>query len=501
MGTNLRTFYRTLAILAALTAALCEPSLAGRHTITVLSINDVYQISPVNGLGGFARVKTLVDLAKKENPNTIFTLSGDFLSPSLMSGLMKGRQMVDMLNRIGVDYVSLGNHEFDFGLDVFKERLKESKFVTITSNALENGQPFPGVLRYAIKDFGGIKVGIFGIITPWTKQIARLPDTVTFPGVIETSQKMVAELKAKGANVIIAMTHLDLADDVKLGESVAGIDLILGGHDHEPTERKAGRTLVIKCGSDAKLLGRVDISWDDAKRSASVKNVLFIPVDSTVKEDKDTAIAVSRYEKEMDERLNVVLGKTDAPLMATSLANRTQETNLGGLIADALREKSGADIGFINGGGIRSDRVYPPGPITKKDVLSILPFGNLFLKVELSGKDIKKALERGVGGLPAPKGAFPQVSGVTFEVLVSAVPGKRVRNVMVNNTPIEDGKAYTAALSDYLVAGGDGYEEFKAGRVIIGEREAGLMAEAVMEKIIKMKVVTPTAGNRIKIVQ
>lgn len=497
----MRTFCRTLAILAALTAALCEPGLAGRHTITILSVNDVYQISPVNGVGGFARVKTLVDQAKKENPNTIFTLSGDFLSPSLMSGVMKGRQMVDMLNRIGVDYVSLGNHEFDFGLDVFKERLKESRFVTVTSNALENGRPFSGVSRYAIKDFGAIKVGIFGIITPLTKQIVRLPDTVTFPGVIETSRKMVAELKAKGANVIIAMTHLDLADDVELGESVAGIDLILGGHDHEPVELKVGRTLIIKCGADAKLVGRVDISWDDARRSASVKNVLFIPVDSTVKEDKDIAIAVSRHEKEMDGRLNIALGKTDTPLMATSLANRTRETNLGGLIADALREKSGADIGIINGGGIRSDRVYPPGPITQKDVLSILPFGNFFLKVELSGKDIKKALERGVGGLPEPKGAFPQVSGVTFEVVVSATPGKRVRNVMANNTPIEDGKAYTVALSDYLVAGGDGYEEFKAGRVIIGEREAGLMTEAVIEKIIKMKVVAPTAGSRIKIVR
>jgi len=486
-------------------------------TITILQLNDVYQISPVDRgrRGGLARVASLQKAIRDQSPNTLFLLAGDFVSPSVASRLFKGKQMIAVLNAAGLDAATFGNHEFDFGPDVLRERMKESHFAYVVANVIDKqtGKPFGGASEYLIREIGGVRVGIFGLVLTETATLSAPGPGVRFDDPIATGKRLSRELRRQGADIVVALTHLPMRDDKRLAAD-ADIDLIVGGHEHELLESISGRTLITKMGSDARNLGRIDLNMvaSDGRpgiaRGRRVQRSRFklesidfqaIPVTDTIKDDSQVAAIVNDYEKQLNVSLGEVIGKTSVALDARASVIRHGESNLGDFLADVYKQALGADFGLVNSGGIRSDATYGPGDLTKKDILSILPFENTLIKVRVSGARVKRLLENGVSAVPQEDGRFPQVSGLSFKYDAGKPAGSRIVSIDVDNKPIEPDKAYTLVVSAYVLGGGDGYD-FKGAEVLIKPEDGPVEPDMVMEAIRKKGTIAPQVENRITIV-
>jgi len=377
-----RTFLSLLAaslvfvgILGPLQSA--APAERSAH-VTILQLNDLYDIMPVEKgkKGGLARVATLRDRIAKENPNTVLILAGDFLSPSTMSSMFQGSQMVAGLNAIGLDFATFGNHEFDFGEEVTRQRMRESTFTWVSSNVLEGGAglPFDSAVSFALREFNGIRVAFIGLTTPETHVLSKGARNLTFLDPTPAAKDITARARRAKADVIIALTHQDMADDKQLAAAVPEIDVILGGHEHVPLDAKVGKTLILKTGSDAVALGRIDllVTVGSGGRRVETKWEL-IAVTDEIPGKPDVVALVQRYEDLMASQLNVVVGATSVPLDTRNDVVRMTESAVGNLIADLMRDAMQADVALVNGGGIRGNAVTPAGPLTRGDVLRSSP--------------------------------------------------------------------------------------------------------------------------------
>ncbi len=462
--------------------------------VTIAHINDVYEIeSSRSGNGGFAKIKTVVDRIKQEDPETIFTHGGDFLSPSLMSGLFFGQQMIDALNAAGLDITTFGNHEFDFGDDVLKRRMAESRFIWLASNLLKNGKHYHGSIRYLMKKVGCIEVGFIGLITEETKVIGGLSKETEILDIYSASREVVTELKQNGANLIIALTHLDTDQDRQLARDVDDIDLILGGHDHSELIEQVNNTLIVKAGANARKLAKVDIILDS---TGVLSRAELLPVDASVEENAEVAQVVAKWKNRLSKQLDTVVGETRTPLDATAWSSRHGETGLANFIADTMRKHTGAQVALFNGGNIRSNKVYPPGQLTKKDIFSILPFGSVICKIKVDGATISKALENGLSKYKDNAGRFPQISGISFRADISAEPGARVTEVLFEGKPIGPAEQYTLATNDYILEGGDGYDMFSTAEVILPPEYGERIADMVADEIKVRETIAPVIDDR-----
>lgn len=496
-------------VLVAATAAGALAAIPGARAATpalklaFLHVNDVYEISPIKGQGGFGQLMTLLKEARAEFPDSITTLGGDFLSPSVMSGLTKGSHMVDLFNRVGIEYCVIGNHEFDYGPDLTKQRISESAFPWLGTNVLgPDGKPFGGMIATATKQVGDYKIGFFGVLTPETVTLSSPGPNVAFPDVIESAKAAVEALKAEGAEIIVALTHLYIADDRALAASVEGIHLILGGHDHDPIMYYEGDVMIFKAGHDAHYLGIVslDIATVDSDNGPVVTVLPAWEVRPTagVTPDPEIQAKVDLYTNALDEQLNVVIGKTSVELDSRRAMVRTVETAIGDLFAEATRQYVGAEIGMHGGGGIRGDTIYPAGTdLTRKMILTELPFGNVVVKLELKGSDVLAALENGVSQVENVAGRFPQVSGLRFVWDPAQPAGSRIVSVEVGGAPLDPNATYTLATDDYAASGGDGYSAFTQGKTLIDKSAGRLMATVVMDYISAQGTIAPTVDGRI----
>jgi 5'-nucleotidase len=471
-----------------------------RSPLTILQLNDVYSIAPINGVGGLARVATLKKRLAAPGRTPLLVLSGDFLSSSVASTVFKGEQMIAALNAAGLDVASLGNHEFDFGLDVLLQRMAEAKWQWVVSNVIDarTGRPVGDAAPFVVRTVGPLRVGFIGLCI--TTEIVRRDSLarVQFVDPFEAAARYVPILKAQQVDAIVALTHLNYEDDRALAERFPDIDLIVGGHEHFPIVSTAGRTLISKSGSDAKFVARIDLN----KSRTGILERFFelVPVNSSIAEDADTAAVVNSYESRLGSEMERVVATARVPLNGVAIQLRSGETNLGSFVADALRANVDADIAMMNGGGIRGDRVYSSGPLTRRTLLEMHPFGNIVCKVEVPGRIVAEALNYGVSRLPAAAGQFPQVSGLTFRVDAAAPAGSRVRDILVNGRPLDDDRPYTLAIPDFMLLGGDGYTVFSGQRVLVSP-EAGDLIVTALEKYAGSIDVAPSVEGRIIISQ
>ena len=489
-------------------SAFAQQKQAPQKIITILQLNDVYQISPVDRgkRGGMARVATLQKKIRAASPNTLFLLAGDFISPSVASRFFKGKQMVDVLNVAGMDIATFGNHEFDFGPDVLRQRMKESRFAYTIANVFDKatGRPFGGASQYIIREVAGVRVAIFGLLLSDTATMSAPGPGVRFDDPVAVGSRLSRKLRNMGADVIIALTHLPMQQDKRLA-AAGDIDLIVGGHEHELLQSVVGRTPISKMGSDGRNLGRMDLNLAQlrAKRPRRARFKVqsldwqAIPVTDGVAEDAQVAALVAGYEKELSASLDEVIGKTSVMLDARASTVRFAESNLGNFLADVYRETLESDVALINGGSIRSDATYGPGDITKRDVLTILPFENTLVKARVTGAHLKRLLENGVSAAGQENGRFPQVSGITFTYDASKPVGSRVIGIEVGGKPVEADKTYTIAVSAYVLGGGDGYD-FKGAEVLVNEQAGPVEPDVVMEAIRKKGMISPQVEGRIK---
>jgi 5'-nucleotidase len=507
------SFYRSLArrvtFMLALTFLLTLSALAqatGERTVrvTLLQLNDVYQISAVDKgtRGGLARVATLRKKVMEESPNTLFLLAGDTIAPSVASNIFKGQQMIAVWNLIGLDFAVFGNHEFDFGPAVLRERVKDSHFTWLATNVIDkkSRKPFADTPPYVIREIGGVKIGFFGLLTPDTAQFSSVGPGVELLDPCETAKTIVPEMRKQGAQVIVAITHLAMREDKRVARC-APIDVIIGGHEHEMLESLSGRTPIFKWGSDARDLGRIDLNIKLPSGELESIDWGSIPVTSSVEEEPQAAAVVADYEKKVSADVDKPIGSTRVALDARSATSRSQETNLGSYIADAYRKTLKADVALFNGGSIRAGKVFSPGALTKRDVMAILPYENPIVKIEITGATLRAALEHGVSRSAEEKepGRFPQVSGVRFTFDASRPAGQRVTNVEVNGQPLDDKKTYTLATNTFVaLKGGDGYTMFEGAKVLVNEENGPVEPVILMNAISEEKEIAPQTDGRIK---
>lgn len=472
--------------------------------ITILHLNDTYQMTPADGgkRGGLARVLTVRKRVLQENPNTLVTLGGDTVSPSVETRTYRGAQMIDGWNAVGLDYAVFGNHEFDIKTNELLDRIKESKFTWLGANVIDTktDKTFGGTPQFVIRSIGGVRIGFIGLLLPETKETSSMEAHINVADYCETAKQLVPVMRDLGANVIVGLTHMFLNQDKKLA-GCADFDLILGGHEHTLLQSSASGTPIFKMWADAREVGRFDLFIDKKTGKLQSMDWEIIPVTDAIPDDPDFALVTAKYKTLLDQ-LEVRVGATAVPLDALSKSVRTKETDIGNFIADSYRKAVNADIGFVNGGSIRADLAYAPGPLTKRDVLSMLPFNNPIVKVEVSGKTLMDLLEHGVArsredGEP---GRFPQVSGLKFTFDAAKLPGQRVTQASVDGKPVEPNARYTIATSDFLVSrGGDGYTMFKEAKIVIAA-DAAPKDSDVFEKAIKESpnsTISPKVEGRI----
>lgn len=470
----------------------------GRTAFSILQINDVYSTVPVDGVGGLARVATIKKQFVDAKRNPLLMIGGDFLSSSVASTFFKGEQMIDALNAAGLDVAAFGNHEFDFGVDLLLTRMKQAKWQWVNANILDRrthallGDTPP----YVIRTIGGLKVGIIGLcIIQESMRSPSLRERLDLIDPIEATGRYVPQMKREGADVIVALTHLNFADDRELAARYPDIDVIVGGHEHYPITAIEGHTLISKAGSEARFVARIDVG----KREGVVERFFeLIPVNASVPEDPTAAAIINGWEAKLGREMDDPVGSTTVALDARDLRLRASEANIGNLVADAIRREADAEVGLLNAGGIRGNREFPAGILTHRDLLQIHPFGNRVVKIEITGALLLQALNHGVSRLPATDGRFPQVSNITFHVDTTAPVGERVRDLRVAGTPIDLSRRYTVAVPDYLLNGGDGYEMLLGSRTLISPESATLM-EAALGKALAAGPVSPQVEGRIVI--
>ena len=467
--------------------------------LTILQINDVYSTVPIDGAGGLARVATLKQRLSANGHPVILALAGDFLSPSVASSVFKGEQMIATLNAAGLDYATFGNHEFDFGIDVLKQRMAESKFTWVVSNILDaNGKTIDPSVPYVIRQAGPLKVGVIGLCITSSTIAPAWRNQFRFVDAADAAAKYLPTLKRAGADVIVALTHLGFDEDRQLAARFPEIDLIVGGHEHYPITAVESHTVISKAGSDARFVARIDVLRRPGPRSVLQRFFELVPMTSAIPDEPATAAVADSFEKRLGTELDTVVGTTTTPLDTTD-QRLVGETALGNLIADALRDNVKADVALSNAGGARGSRVYPAGPLTRRTLLSIHPFGNVVCKIAVSGRVLLDALNHGVSKLPGGAGQFPQLSGVTLKVTVAAPVGSRVSDVKVNGQPLDLAKTYTVALPDYVMNGGDGYAMFPGQKVLVDAQSGDLTVLALEKYIAGKGTVSPSIEGRIVI--
>ena len=469
--------------------------------ITLLQINDVYTLEPVDEgrRGGFARLATLVKRIRRDNPATVLALGGDTISPSVASTLLQGRHMIAGLNALGLDLATFGNHEFDFGPGVLAERMRESKFVWLSANVLErgSGRPFGGAQREVLLTLSGVRIGVFGLTTAEVVKSSSPGPDVEVREPIAAAREASQALRQRGAQIVIAVTHLDMREDRALAEH-ADVDVILGGHEHEPLIAEEGKTLITKAGSDARYLVQVDL-WIGPDGRRTERSWTFHEIGPRLAPDPDVAAVVATYDTQVSRELDVVVGRTAVALESRRGRLRTEETNLGNFITDAMRARMKTDVAVMNGGGIRGDRLVPAGPLSRRDVVAMLPFANVVVSIAVSGQALRAALEQGVARREREGGGFLQVSGVTLTLDPSRPAGQRIVAVEVGGAPLDPERRYRVAVPDYVANGGDGITAFRDGRVVVDAESGPLAAEILLQAVAAAGTIAPAVDGRIRI--
>jgi len=470
-------------------------------TFSLLLVNDIYKMSDDKGRGGFAKLAAVVKQERARNVPMLFAHAGDTFSPSLMSGFDQGAHIVELTNMIKPDVFVPGNHEFDFGKDVYFKRMGESNFPYFGANMRQaDGSQISGMKDSQVFTLGPVKVGVFGLVLSGVPGMSQ-PGDLKFGPELDTVKAQAAALRQQGADLVMCVAHTDRDMDNQILRSRL-VDVLLTGHDHDLAIGYDGKTVMVESSEEGNFVTAIDfvatVTGEGKDRKVAWAPSFRVHDSSTIDPDPEVLAVVKRYESALSKELDVEIGTSAGELDSRSATVRSQEAAIGNLIADAIKDSTGGDVAVTNGGGIRANKQYPAGvKLTRRDILSELPFGNSTSLVEVTGADLKAALENGVSQLEQRAGRFPQVSGLKFEVDPKAPVGSRVSNIQANGEPVDPAKKYKVATNNFMLTGGDGYVPFTRGRVLIGVTDGKLMANEVMAYVRKKGTVDAKVEGRI----
>ena len=486
-----------LAIAMVISLAACEkkPAMGKDATATepvvIVHTNDVH-----GAVSNYAKVAALASQYESEGAYVLILDAGDFSQGDTAVSVSEGATAVELMNMVGYDAVALGNHEFDYGFEALKKNMENAQFPVLAANVKYNGElAFDDAAVFTTP--GGTKIGVFGLDTPETATKAHPGKIagVTFAGgeeMYQIAQDMVTMLREEeGCNYVICIGHLGIDDEtavtanrsIDLLAKVTGIDVFIDGHSHSTEEeiaektnadRKVGDTVVTSTGTKLENIGVVTIKDSAITTECVPTEGIEVPADNEI------AARAAAIAAEVEAEYGIVFAKTEVTLNGEKApGNRTEETNLGDLITDALVWKATetgetVDAAITNGGGIRA--TIEAGDITKKDINTVLPFGNTLSIIKITGSELLEVLEASTFCTPEAIGGFPQVSGIEFTVDTTKgydqgdeYPGttyfapktiNRVTITSVGGKDFDPAATYTIATNDFMASGGDTYYRF-----------------------------------------
>ena len=491
---NLIIALLSLGLAGCSTFQIFQPS----SKVVLIHINDIYETGASgDDPGRVARLKTVVENAKKDNPHVLLTVSGDFLSPSVLSAAGEGKQIIEILNMLGVDLVTMGNHEFDLGSEALKRRIEESDFTWVCTNVFEDGEQFHGTSSFAIRSFGPIKAGFIGLLDKDAVDFYKVPENVDIMDPKTAAKRAINALRKERVDIIIALTHMDENEDESLAKEVEGIDIILGGHDHSGVIRKIGGTTLVK--SEINVQTAIIASAKIRRGVAPLVSTHHVHLDDNIPMEPHVAGGIKEKYLQAEAYLDEEIGETLAELDGREESLGMGEANMGSFAADAMREKMVSDMAIINAGAFYPGGVVDKGPITRRQLFNLTPYDVILCKVKIMGHVLKDALEHGVSEYGKDSDRFLHVSGIRYKADVSRAPGDRILDITVGGKPLAPGKVYTLALNDYLLNGGGGYTMFKNAQKLIGQLYGGPVASAIESVISDRKVIDPKVDGRIEI--
>jgi 5'-nucleotidase len=483
---------------AAACAFVAGPALAD-YSISILHTNDFHsRVEPINKydsgckeednaagkcFGGYARMANAIRAAREAAPNSLLVDGGDQFQGSLFYTYYKGKVAAEMMNALGYDAMTVGNHEFDDGPAVLRGFMDAVKFPVLLANAdITNEPELADVLKAStVIEKDGQKIGLIGVTPVDTSELASPGPNIRFSDPVPAVQAEVDKLTAAGVNKIVLLSHSGYTIDLWIGSRVSGLDVIVGGHSNTylsnasdraagpyPTWRKGpdgGNVAIVQAYAYGKYLGKLDVTFDDAGNVTAASGEPII-VDGQIAEDSGLKSRIAELAQPLDEIRNKVIGSTSAPIDGDRKNCRATVCEMGVLVADAMLAKvqhQGVSIAFANGGGLRAS--IDDGEVTMGEVLTVLPFQNTLATFRIKGKDIVAALEAGVSQVEEGKGRFPQVAGLKFTWNRAAPPNQgRVKEVLVMKdgawAPIDPEATYGVVSNNYVRTGGDGYVMF-----------------------------------------
>ena len=467
--------------------------------LTILYLNDLHgQLEPFSAdggkmVGGAARLATLVEQIREDNRrlgrHTLFLVAGDLFLGTPMSAIFKGEAEIKFLNQARADALTLGPHEFDYGREILQERIQEAHFPIFSANVYKRDERlFSPVVTRDLE--GRLRVAILGLITPDSARIVN-PDNIpdlTFRDPVAEAKTLAPEIK-RTSDIFIALTHTGLEIDKRLAREVPGLDLIIGGHDHIALSEPLVVNGVLICQAQYRglFLGRLDLRID-GKTVVKVGGGL-LPITEELPEDKETKQMVASYRAKLEQKLKEIVAKTTVRLVGEPERIRRIETNLGNLVADIMRKAADTEIAVINGGSIRGS--IEAGPVTLEDVWRVFPYDSQLVRLELPGSQIEEVLNHSISLGPGLTGGFLQLSGLSFVIGLSGP-----QDIRVQGKPLQRERYYSIAITDFMLAGGDGYGHFRNGR---NQLLHPLLIRALLLDYLKEnKEISPAVEGRIR---
>ena len=507
----MRKFLSLLLTMAmVLSLAVTVNAAAPKEDITILHTNDVHC-----DYEKYAKVATLHKSAD------LLVDAGDHVQGGVIGTLSKGEYIVDIMNYLKYDAAVPGNHEFDYGMDQFLHIAKDlAKYPYISANFTgKDGKPYFDA--YKMFEVKGVKVAFVGVCTPETftkstptyfqdangNYIFGFCEGNNGADLYNAVQKAIDAAKAAGADYVIGLGHLGIDEQSspwmskEVIANTTGFDAFIDGHSHstfsETIKDKSGKEVVFEqTGTKLANVGKLTIKTDG---TIAHENIDL----SAVEEDADAKAYIAGITEKFDALQKKVVAKTTVTLTTKGAdgkrAVRSAETNLGDLCADAYRLLLGADVAFVNGGGVRAD--INAGDITYGDIINVHPFGNSACLVEVTGQQLKDALELGSAAYPGESGGFLQVSGLTYTInadipssvvkndkseFVKVDGAYRVSDIMVGGQPLDVNKTYTLASHNYMLKdAGDGYTMFGTKNVKVLQDEVMIDNQVLINYIVE----------------
>lgn len=482
-----------------------KQSLASHRSIVVVYENDAH--CQMDGYAKFAGLRDAI----ADTADVVTVSSGDFLQGGAMGSVSRGGYVVSLMNAVGYDVVTLGNHEFDYKIPRLMELSDSLDAVIVCANLVQKGTSTPLFKPYVLKQIGSKKIAFVGVLTPQTlvgESYAFTDDSlktlydIPAESIFNLVQSAVDNARHDGADIVILLAHLGFVPPVsslEVVQNTVGIDVVLDGHSHSIIDGEfvvnanGDSVLVSQTGTKFQNVGMLDITREGKFRSR------LIPMDSVFAVSKKVAAVHDSLRALADVDLQKVVVNTKFELTINGDDGkrlvRKGETNLGDLAADAMRFSVGAQIGIENSGSVRV--TIPAGPVKYQDVLNVMPFGNGMCLIRATGRQIKEALAQGASRLPNEYGGFLQVSGLRYTAVVEASKGGETAQVRIENVQVEtengfvaidENSLYTVGLSSYVA-----YE----GGEITAFRESEIIADKVMTDSDAMVKFLKSLGDEI----